>query len=68
MKDYLNDLWRFEAAQNKWYLIYEDNNNIGKYGNGFPGARRDFSLSTLLNDSILLFRVYGIGGRSNMVF
>jgi len=62
---YLNDLWRFDPLSNNWYFLEGNTTSsvpslISSSGNGYPESRLQHTISTLSNNSIILF-----GGNGN---
>jgi len=56
---FLNDLWRFDPLANDWYFIEGnqtlDVDGVTSSGNAYPGSRYSHTISTLSNNSIILF-------------
>jgi len=54
----LNDLWRFEPSESRWYFIigHLDTFIRPNYtSDGYPGSRQRYTMTNLYNDTILLF-------------
>jgi len=67
----LNDLWRYDPLSNDWYFLEGSTttlsvpNFISSSGNGYPGSRYTQSISTLSNNSIIIFGGEGFNGILN---